>query len=140
MPTKNEISSARVAHLIRNGAQFGAMAGPLAIDMNAVRQRKRAMVERQIADHLQKYKASGAELIMGAGRFLSPKTLEVELNDGGKRVLAADKIVLNIGTHAAVPNVPGLGAARPQHARSTCCLLLVHRSSARSSGAERSRS
>jgi pyruvate/2-oxoglutarate dehydrogenase complex dihydrolipoamide dehydrogenase (E3) component len=92
-------------------ARAGAMAGPQAIDMNAVRRRKRAMVERQVANHLQKYKASGAELIMGSGRFVSPKTLEVELNDGGKRVLAADKIVLNIGTHATVPNVPGLDRA-----------------------------
>jgi pyruvate/2-oxoglutarate dehydrogenase complex dihydrolipoamide dehydrogenase (E3) component len=113
MPSKNEISSARVAHLTRNAAQFGAMAGPLTVDMSRVRERKREMVERQVADHLQKYKASGAELIMGAGRFVSPKTLEVKLNHGGTRVLVADKIFLNIGTHAALPSVPGLDTARP---------------------------
>ena len=39
--------------------------------------------------------------------------LEVKLNDGGTRVLAADKIFLNVGTHAAIPNVPGLEAAEP---------------------------
>src|SRR4051794_10674519 len=108
MPSKNEISSAKVAHLARNGAQFGAMVGSLAIDMSVVRQRKREMVERQVVKHLQNYKASGAELIMGSGRFVSPKTLEVKLDDGGTRVLAADKIFLNVGTHAAIPNVPGL--------------------------------
>jgi pyruvate/2-oxoglutarate dehydrogenase complex dihydrolipoamide dehydrogenase (E3) component len=113
MPTKNEISSARVAHLTRHAAQFGAMTGPLTIDMSAVRARKREMVERQVANHLQRYKASGAELIMGAGRFVSSKTLDVKLNDGGERVIVADKIFLNIGTHAALPNVPGLDAARP---------------------------
>src|SRR4030088_2606625 len=69
MPSKNEISSARVAYLTRIAAQFGTKAGPVAIDMSAVRQRKREMVERQVATHLQIYKASGAELIMGAGRF-----------------------------------------------------------------------
>jgi pyruvate/2-oxoglutarate dehydrogenase complex dihydrolipoamide dehydrogenase (E3) component len=45
---------------------------------------------------------------MGAGRFVSSKTLDVKLNDGGERVIVADKIFLNIGTHAALPNVPGL--------------------------------
>ena len=50
---------------------------------------------------------------MGSGRFVAPKTLEVTLNDGGTRVLAADKVFLNVGTHAAIPNVPGLGAAQP---------------------------
>jgi hypothetical protein len=44
MPTKNEISSARVAHLTRHAAQFGVMTGPLTIDMSAVRARKREMV------------------------------------------------------------------------------------------------
>jgi pyruvate/2-oxoglutarate dehydrogenase complex dihydrolipoamide dehydrogenase (E3) component len=113
MPSKNEISSAKVAHLARKGAQFGAMVGSLAIDMSVVRQRKREMVERQVTKHLQNYKATGAELIMGAGRFVSPKTLEVKLDDGGTRVLVADKIFLNVGTHAAIPNVPGLDAAQP---------------------------
>src|ERR1700756_5790656 len=113
MPSKNEISSARVAHLARSAAQFGTMAGSLAIDMSTVRHRKREMVERQVANHLRNYKASGAELIMGAGRFISSKTLEVKLNDGGTRLLAADKLFLNLGTHAALPDVPGLAAARP---------------------------
>jgi pyruvate/2-oxoglutarate dehydrogenase complex dihydrolipoamide dehydrogenase (E3) component len=113
MPSKNEISSARVAYLTRNAAQFGTTVGPVAIDMSAVRKRKREMVERQVATHLQKYKASGAELIMGNGRFAQPKTLEVTLNDGGTRLLSADTVFLNLGTRAALPNVSGLDAARP---------------------------
>jgi pyruvate/2-oxoglutarate dehydrogenase complex dihydrolipoamide dehydrogenase (E3) component len=113
MPSKNEISSAKVAHLVRHAAQYGTVTGSLAVDMATVRLRKGAMVERQIARHLQNYKASGAELIMGSGRFVAPKTLEVTLNDGGTRVLAADKVFLNLGTRAAIPHVPGLDAARP---------------------------
>src|SRR5215470_1437752 len=86
MPSKNEISSAKVAHLARHAAQYGTMTDSVAVDMAAVRRRKREMVERQIARHKQNYKASGTELIMGSGRFIAPKTLEVTLNDGGKRV------------------------------------------------------
>jgi len=113
MPSKNEIFSARVAHLARHGARFGTVAGPVTVDMATVRQRKRNMVEAQIAKHLRNYETSGAELIMGAGRFVAPKTLEVQLNDGGTRVLAGDQVFLNVGTHAAIPSIPGLEAARP---------------------------
>jgi pyruvate/2-oxoglutarate dehydrogenase complex dihydrolipoamide dehydrogenase (E3) component len=113
MPTKNQISSASTAHIARHGARHGTISGAVTVDMALVRRRKREMVERQVAKHLRIYQESGAELIMGSGRFVAPKTLEVKLNDGGTRVLAADKIFLNVGTHAAVPNVPGLEAARP---------------------------
>ena len=114
LPSKNEIWSARVAYLAQHAAQFGTMiTGPVTTDMAKVRQRKRDMVEREIALHLQNYKSSGAELIMGSGRFVAPKTLEVRLNDGGTRVLAGDRVFLNIGTHAAIPSIPGLEAARP---------------------------
>jgi pyruvate/2-oxoglutarate dehydrogenase complex dihydrolipoamide dehydrogenase (E3) component len=81
--------------------------------MAMVRKRKRDMVDGQIAAHLQNYQTSGAELVMGTGRFVAPKTLEVRLNDGGTRVLAGDRVFLNVGTHAAVPSVPGLEATQP---------------------------
>jgi pyruvate/2-oxoglutarate dehydrogenase complex dihydrolipoamide dehydrogenase (E3) component len=113
MPSKNEISSASVAHLARHGGEYGVVTGGVRIDMATVRQRKREMVGRQISTHLQIYHASGAELVMGSGRFVGPRTLEVSLNDGGTRVLAADKVFLNVGTHAAIPNVPGLAPAQP---------------------------
>jgi pyruvate/2-oxoglutarate dehydrogenase complex dihydrolipoamide dehydrogenase (E3) component len=113
MPSKNEIASARIAHLARHGRDHGTVMGFVTVDMATVLRRKREMVERQIARHLQIYRTSGAELIMGSGRFLAPKALEVKLNDGGTRVLSADKVFLNVGTHAAIPNVPGLEEAQP---------------------------
>jgi pyruvate/2-oxoglutarate dehydrogenase complex dihydrolipoamide dehydrogenase (E3) component len=85
LPSKNEIWSARVAHLVHHAAQFGTATGPVATDMAKVRQRKRDMVNREIDFHLQQYQTTGAELIMGTGRFVAPKTLEVRLNDGGTR-------------------------------------------------------
>ena len=50
---------------------------------------------------------------MGSGRFVGPKTIEVALNDGGVRALTGAEVVLNLGSHAAVPDIPGLEAARP---------------------------
>jgi pyruvate/2-oxoglutarate dehydrogenase complex dihydrolipoamide dehydrogenase (E3) component len=53
MPSKNEISSAKVAQLARHGERYGTVTGPVAVDMATVRRRKREMVERQIAKHVQ---------------------------------------------------------------------------------------
>jgi pyruvate/2-oxoglutarate dehydrogenase complex dihydrolipoamide dehydrogenase (E3) component len=113
LPSKNEIWSAKVADLVHHAAKFGLVTGPTAIDMERVRQRKRDMVEGLIAMHLDQYRAAGAELIMGAGRFVAPKTLEVRLNDGGTRLLTGERVFLNVGTHATIPPVPGLADARP---------------------------
>jgi pyruvate/2-oxoglutarate dehydrogenase complex dihydrolipoamide dehydrogenase (E3) component len=111
LPSKNELWSARVAHLVRHAADFGTLAEGVSIDMAKVRRRKQDMIDREIALHLNAYRESGAELIMGSGRFIGPKSIEVALNAGGTRVLAGNEIVLNVGTHAAIPDIPGLAAA-----------------------------
>jgi pyruvate/2-oxoglutarate dehydrogenase complex dihydrolipoamide dehydrogenase (E3) component len=113
LPSKNEIWSAKVADLLHHAAQFGIVTGSVAVDMARVRQRKRDMVEGLIALHLDLYKQSGAELIMGSGRFVAPKTLEVRLNDGGTRLLKGERIFLNLGTHATIPATAGLAESRP---------------------------
>ena len=113
LPSKNEIWSAKVADFIHHAASFGMVAGSIAIDMARVRQRKREMVDGLVAMHLDKYRASGAELIMGTGRFIAPKTVEVRLNDGGTRILAGDRVFLNVGTRATIPPIPGLADAAP---------------------------
>ena len=113
LPSKNEVWSAKVAYLARHGAQVGTLTGSVSVDMAAVRQRKRAMVDELIAIHLRNYASSGAELIMGTGHFIGPKTIEVHLNDGGSRVLSGDKVMINTGSRAAVPDIPGIEAAKP---------------------------
>jgi len=113
LPSKNELWSAHVAQLVGNAAHFGTHAGTVSTDMSAVRRRKQDMIDREIALHLKLYRESGAELIMASGRFVGPKTIEATLNDGGTRLLSGGEIVVNVGTHAAIPDVPGLHAAAP---------------------------
>ena len=113
LPSKNEIWSAEVAHLLHHAAQFGIVTGSFAVDMAKVRQRKREMVEGLVALHLDLYRKSGAELIMGDGRFVAPKTLEVRLRDGGTQTLTGKRVFLNLGTHATIPPIAGLADATP---------------------------
>src|SRR5262249_17877104 len=98
LPSKNEIWSAKVASLVRHGAEFGARTGRVEIDMATVRDRKRDMVDHQIARQLHSFESSGAELIMGSGRFVGPKTLEVQLNDGGRLGRGGNRGLTTAGT------------------------------------------
>jgi pyruvate/2-oxoglutarate dehydrogenase complex dihydrolipoamide dehydrogenase (E3) component len=113
LPSKNEIWSAKVADLVHHATQFGSVTGPVAVDMAQVRQRKRAMVEGLIALHLDVYRDSGAELLLGDGRFVAPKTLEVRPHDGGTRLLTGARVFLNVGTQATIPPIAGLADAGP---------------------------
>src|SRR4029077_20687663 len=83
------------------------------INMEAVRERKRAMVRNLVDIHLDNYKKSGAELAMGTGRFVGPKTIEVELADGGTRTFRGKNVVINTGTRATFEPIPGLAEAKP---------------------------
>jgi pyruvate/2-oxoglutarate dehydrogenase complex dihydrolipoamide dehydrogenase (E3) component len=113
LPSKNEIWSARVARLAAHAPDFGTMVDDVTVDMERVLRRKRDMVDGLVAMHRDRYRASGAALIMGLGSFVAPKTLEVRSPDGGVRLLAGERVFLNLGTHAAIPDVPGLADAQP---------------------------
>jgi len=113
LPSKNEIWSAKVADLVHHAGRFGITTGPISIDMSVVRKRKREMVDGLIAMHLDRYKATGAQLMMGQAKFIDRSTIEVRLNDGGMRTLIGERIFLNLGTHASIPSVPGLAECEP---------------------------
>ena len=113
LPSKNVIHSAKVASLVGRHREFGIETGPIAIDMAEVYARKRDMVEGIVQVHLDKYQAAGDELILGDGTFVAPRTLHVALRDGGERTLTADRVFVNVGTHATIPDTPGLREAKP---------------------------
>lgn len=81
--------------------------------MPAVRDPKRNMVDGLIPDHRQKYRESGAELVVGRGRFVGPKIFDVALNTGGTRTLHGETVVINTGLRARIDDAPGRAEARP---------------------------
>jgi pyruvate/2-oxoglutarate dehydrogenase complex dihydrolipoamide dehydrogenase (E3) component len=105
LPSKNVVHSAKIATYLR---EFGGR-----IDMTTVRDRKRRMVDGLVEAHLQRYRASGAELVMGSGRFVAPRTVEVALNTGGTRTLLGENVVINTGSRARIDETPGLRDAHP---------------------------
>src|SRR5262245_41852579 len=113
LPSKNVIHSAKEASYFRRSEEFGIAKRDFTVDMSAVRDRKRRMVSGWNSVYLDNYKKSGAEFILGSGRFIGPKTLEVTLRDGTIRQLRGANVIINTGTRAALQPVPGLVDAQP---------------------------
>jgi pyruvate/2-oxoglutarate dehydrogenase complex dihydrolipoamide dehydrogenase (E3) component len=113
LPSKNVIHSAKVASYFWRSTEFGITKDNTRINMSAVRDRKRKMVEDLVDMHLANFKASGAQLLMGSGRFIGPKTIEVKLPDGGTRLLRGQKVIINTGSRSTVEPIPGIAEASP---------------------------
>jgi len=113
LPTKNVIHSAKVASYFFRSEEFGIKKDNVSIDMQSIRNRKRKMVDGLIDVHLNNFKCSGAELIMGQARFTAPRTLAVTLPDGGTRIVQGDKVIIGVGTRASIANIPGLAESKP---------------------------
>jgi pyruvate/2-oxoglutarate dehydrogenase complex dihydrolipoamide dehydrogenase (E3) component len=113
LPSKNFIQSAKVASYFFRSTEFGITKDNTRISMAGVRERKRKMVTGLVDLHLDLYKKSGAQLIMGSGKFIAPKILEVTSAEGQKRVLRGKKVVINTGTHSTIDATPGLAEAKP---------------------------
>jgi hypothetical protein len=117
LPSKNFVHSAKIASYSKHLNDYGMSinGGELnPVDMAVVRERKRDMVTGLVNMHLDKFKGSGAELIMGTGKFTGKKTLEIDLVDGGKRTVTADVVVVSTGSRAKLDtSIPGLREANP---------------------------
>jgi pyruvate/2-oxoglutarate dehydrogenase complex dihydrolipoamide dehydrogenase (E3) component len=107
-PTKTMVASARVAYLARRGADYGVQTGPVSIDMKRVRQRKRDIVDHFRNGSQKRIESTpNLDLIFGEAQFVEPHTVRVTTKSG-ERLLAAEKVFINVGTRATVPHLAGI--------------------------------
>lgn len=108
-PTKTMVASARTAYVARRASDYGVENGSTDVDMETVRQRKRDIVElfrSGVEKSLEE--TDGVDLIMGEASFVEPKTIQVNLEDGGDLKLTTDRIFINTGARPSMPPVEGL--------------------------------
>ena len=108
-PTKTMWASARVAHLARRAGEYGVDTGPVSVDQERVRERKREIVDAWSSagrDGLEE--RDGVELIDGHARFEAPGRMLVDLEHGGSRRLEAERVFLNTGARPVLPPIDGL--------------------------------
>jgi pyruvate/2-oxoglutarate dehydrogenase complex dihydrolipoamide dehydrogenase (E3) component len=105
IPTKTLVASARAAHVARRAADFGVIFdGSITVDMKQVKARKDEIVRQSnqgVTDWLKNME--GLTVFEGHGRLVGPKSVRVN-----GEVLEAERIVLNVGGRAAVPDMPGI--------------------------------
>src|SRR5215470_4013733 len=97
LPSKNIIHSAKVRSFTTRAAEFGVDLESAATNMKGVQARKRAMVDGLRQLHLDRYRASGTDLIMGEARFTGDRTVDVTLGDGGSRRIRGERMFLDLG-------------------------------------------
>src|SRR5215468_11001528 len=98
LPSKNIIHSAKVASYFRRSKEFGITHDGFTINMAEVRERKRKMVRGLNDLYMENYRDTGAEFILGTGRFLAPRTVEVSLANGTTRQLRGVNVIVSTGT------------------------------------------
>jgi pyruvate/2-oxoglutarate dehydrogenase complex dihydrolipoamide dehydrogenase (E3) component len=113
LPSKYLIHRAKVASYFRRASEFGIAPGAWKVDMNAIREGKRKMVDGMVAFNHERYRENGTEFVMGEGRFVGPKTIEVATAEGKTRALRGDVVVIGTGSRARIDPIPGLAEARP---------------------------
>jgi pyruvate/2-oxoglutarate dehydrogenase complex dihydrolipoamide dehydrogenase (E3) component len=104
-PTKTLVASARAAYMARRAADFGVtIKGPIDVDMESVKARKDAVV-RHSNRGLVKWLKGTEKLTVyeGHARFVAPGRIAVNGEE-----LEAERIFLNVGARAHIPDMPGL--------------------------------
>jgi pyruvate/2-oxoglutarate dehydrogenase complex dihydrolipoamide dehydrogenase (E3) component len=113
LPSKNIIHGAKVASYFQRSKEFGINHDGFSIDMPGVRERKRKMVSGLNEMYLKNYRDTGAEFILGTGRFIAPKIVEAALPNGSTRQLQGANVIVSTGTRPAMEAIPGLAEAQP---------------------------
>lgn len=108
-PTKSMISCAAAAHVIANSQEWGITVDNYKVDLEKIVARKEKVV-KLFRDGATKglEQTEGLSIIYGEAAFSAPKTLTVQLKDGGNEELTAAYIFINAGTTPKIPAIPGL--------------------------------
>src|SRR4051794_25242891 len=104
IPTKTMIASAHAAHLAGRASDFGFGPGRVRVDMKSVKRRKDHIV-RESMDGLKKWLGGmkNVTLIHGQAKFTAPRRIAVK-----GRELEAERVFINVGARAAIPDLPGV--------------------------------
>lgn len=109
VPSKALIKSAKLAHQMQHGAQYGLSNTTPQFSFKAVMQRIHAVIAAiEPHDSVARYTGLGVEVLQGYAKIVNPWTVEIALNDGRKQVLTSRAIVIAAGARPLVPPLPGL--------------------------------
>jgi pyruvate/2-oxoglutarate dehydrogenase complex dihydrolipoamide dehydrogenase (E3) component/uncharacterized membrane protein YdjX (TVP38/TMEM64 family) len=109
VPSKALIKSAKLAHQMRQGSNYGLNDATPTFSFKAVMQRIHDVIAAiEPHDSVERYTGLGVEVLQGYAKLVNPWTVEVALNGGGTQTLTVRSIVIAAGARPFVPPLPGL--------------------------------
>ena len=109
VPSKALIRTAKLRHQIAHGAKYGLTDATAAFSFKAVMARVHAVIA-EIAPHdsVERFTGLGVDVLQGHAKIVNPWTVEIALNDGGKKLLTTRNVVIAAGARPFVPPLPGI--------------------------------
>ncbi len=109
IPTKTMVASAKVVDLSHRAQEFGVKLESAENSLAGIIARKNNVVQDMVDNHWKLFTSTpNMEFIVGTGKFIEPKVIEVALKDGGTRTLTAGRIYINTGSRTTIPAIEGL--------------------------------
>ena len=109
IPTKTMVASAKLLDLIKHAQEYGINVPAPGPSLQGILKRKRSVVKGMVEAHLKLFTTTpNMELIIGTGKFVGQREIEVTTENGATRLLTADRIYINTGSRTTVPQIPGL--------------------------------
>jgi pyruvate/2-oxoglutarate dehydrogenase complex dihydrolipoamide dehydrogenase (E3) component len=109
IPTKTMVASAKLIDQAKHAEHFGVKLSPAEPSIRSVIERKRRIVSGMVDAHWKLFSSTpNMQFLVGEGKFIGPKTIEIALADGGKKIVRGQRVFINTGSHTTIPEIEGL--------------------------------
>ena len=109
IPTKTMVASAKLIDLAGRAGEFGVALAPAGPSIAGVVDRKRRVVRGMVDTHWTLFTGTpNLDFLLGTGKFLGDRTIEVAADDGSTRVVRGERVYINTGSRTTIPSIPGL--------------------------------
>lgn len=109
IPTKTMVASAKIIELSQRAGEFGVSLPNAEPSLASIIERKRRVVNGMVETHRHLFSnTTNMEFMLGVGKFVAAKTIEVALNDGTKKLVSGKRLYVNTGSRTTIPNIKGL--------------------------------
>ena len=111
IPTKTMVASTKLFEQVKHAKEWGLELPAPAAQIKGIIERKRRVVKGMVDKHVSLFgSTTNMDFLLGTGKFIEPKIIEVELADGKTRLLTADRIFINTGSKTSIPEIEGLSS------------------------------
>jgi pyruvate/2-oxoglutarate dehydrogenase complex dihydrolipoamide dehydrogenase (E3) component len=108
-PTKTWVASAKAAYMATKSEELGVKIKGFKVDMRQIKKRKDDIVMKsRLGGQKGLEDAKNLKLLFGEASFVGPKTILVELNEGGPVEMTADLIFIDTGALPLIPEIDGI--------------------------------